>query len=56
MNILDAVTGDVPWKKTVLKDFKILTGKLQTCNLAEKRFQEGYFPGNVSKLLRTPVL
>ena len=55
-------------KKAVLKSFQLFTGKpvlkhlfnkvagLQACNLMKKRLQHRYFPINIAKLLRTPIL
>ena len=52
--------------KSVLKNFAIFTGKflcwslfwtkLQACNFLKKRLQHRYFPVNVVKFSRTPIL
>ena len=42
-------------KKVALKDFTIFTGKLQGCRFIKKRLQQGGFPLNIAKFLRTPV-
>ena len=43
-------------KKAVIKNFGIITGKLQACNFIKKRLQQRYFPLNIAKFLRTPIL
>ena len=47
-----------PIKKLVLKNFTILTGKQLwiTCNISKKRLQHKFFPVNISKFWRTPIL
>ena len=60
---------DVLYKKTVLKNFAIFTGKtpvleslfakvaeLQTCKFIEKRLRPRCFPVNITKFLRTSIL
>ena len=36
LNSSEAVTGGVLWKKTVLTNVAIFTGRLQTCNLLKR--------------------
>ena len=56
-------------KKAVLKDFTIFTKKktgldslfnkvasFQACNFILKRLQHGFFPANIAKFLRAPIL
>ena len=61
-----------PWEvyyiKTVLKNFGIFTGKhlcwglflikegLKACNFIKKRLQHRYFPVDIAKFLRKPIL
>ena len=40
-------------KKTILKNFAIFTGKLQTSRFIKKRLQHRRFPLNITKFLRT---
>ena len=42
-------------KKAVLKNFAILTGMLQACNVIKNRLQRRSFPLNIAKFLRTPI-
>ena len=41
-------------KKAVLKKENTCIG--MTCNFIKKRLQHGYFPVNITKFLRTPIL
>ena len=44
-------------KKLLLKIFAIFTGKhLKPCNFVKKRLQHKYFPVNIAKFLRAPIL
>ena len=43
MNFSEAATGGVLWKKRVLKNFAIITGKLLTCNLFKRDSNTGVF-------------
>ena len=43
-------------KKSVLRNFAIFTGKYLCASLYLKFFQQRYFPVNVAKFLRTPIL
>ena len=59
MNFLRAIFQKQPlevfYEKTILKNFVIITGMLQTCNFIQNRLQQ-VFPLNIAKFLRTPIL
>ena len=55
LQIFQKQPQEVFYEKAVLKNFEILTGKLQAYNFIKNTLQNKRFPLNIVKFLRTPI-